>query len=217
MRVIDEEGNALGVMTPQEAIRIAQARGFDLVEISPNAKPPVCKIIDYGKFNYERQKKEKLAKKNQAVMHVKEIRFNPNTDDHDVDFKTKHLREFLIEGHKVKATVMFRGRMITHPEIGRELMQNVLAKLEDIGKLESPPKMEGKQLIAYVTPERAKIKSMLDREAKEKKMEDKLRQREMKKEEPADQEPVNEELADEEKKPESDNKETGDDNGDSAE
>jgi translation initiation factor IF-3 len=197
--VIDEEGNALGVMTPQEAIRIAQARGYDLVEISPNAKPPVCKIIDYGKFNYERQKKEKLAKKNQSVMHVKEIRFNPNTDDHDVDFKTKHLREFLIEGHKVKATVMFRGRMITHPEIGRELMQNVLSSLEDIGKLEAPPKMEGKQLIAYVTPERSKIKSMLDRQAKEKKMEEKLRQRAGQKEEPKE---AAKETAKEEKKPE---------------
>lgn len=182
--MIDEEGNALGVMSPQEAIRIAQARGFDLVEISPNAKPPVCKIIDYGKFNYERQKKEKQAKKNQSVMHVKEIRFNPNTDDHDVEFKTKHLREFLIEGHKVKATVMFRGRMITHPEIGRELMDNVLAKLDDVGKLEAPPKMEGKQLIAYLTPERAKIKAMLERQAKEKKLEEKLRNREIKSEEP---------------------------------
>ena len=177
VRVIDEEGNALGIMAPQEALRIAQARGYDLVEISPNAKPPVCKIIDYGKFNYERQKKEKQAKKNQSVMHVKEIRFNPNTDEHDVDFKTKHLREFLMEGHKVKATVMFRGRMITHPEIGRELMDNVLSKLEDIGKLEAPPKMEGKQLIAYLTPDRGKIKSMQDRMEKEKKMEEKLRQR----------------------------------------
>lgn len=172
-------------MPPQEAIRIAQARGYDLVEISPNAKPPVCKIIDYGKFNYERQKKEKLAKKNQSVMHVKEIRFNPNTDEHDVDFKTKHLREFLMEGHKVKATVMFRGRMITHPEIGRELMENVLEKLDDIGKLEAPPKMEGKQLIAYLTPDRAKIKSLNDRLEKEKKMEEKLRQRQ-KEEQPPD-------------------------------
>ncbi len=159
-------------MPPQEALRIAQARGYDLVEISPNAKPPVCKIIDYGKFNYERQKKEKQAKKNQSVMHVKEIRFNPNTDEHDVEFKTKHLRQFLMEGHKVKATVMFRGRMITHPEIGRELMQNVLEKLEDIGKLEAPPKMEGKQLIAYVTPDRNKITALKNRQAKESKQEE---------------------------------------------
>ncbi len=156
-------------MTPQEALRIAQARGYDLVEISPNAKPPVCKIIDYGKFNYERQKKEKQAKKNQSVMHVKEIRFNPNTDEHDVEFKTKHLRQFLMEGHKVKATVMFRGRMITHPEIGRELMQNVLTQLEDIGKLEAPPKMEGRQLIAYLTPERAKINAIKSKQQKENK------------------------------------------------
>jgi translation initiation factor IF-3 len=185
--VIDEDGNALGIMSPQEALRIAQARGYDLVEISPNAKPPVCKIIDYGKFNYERQKKEKQAKKNQSVMHVKEIRFNPNTDEHDVDFKTKHLRQFLMEGHKVKATVMFRGRMITHPEIGRELMNSVLTKLEDIGKLEGPPKMEGRQLIAYLTPERAKISAMKKKESKPegKKQESK----EIKPEEEGDQKP----------------------------
>ena len=165
----------MGIMPTQEAVRIAQSRGYDLVEISPNAKPPVCKIIDYGKYNYERQKKEKIAKKNQAVMHVKEIRFNPNTDTHDIEFKTKHLRQFLIEGHKIKVTVMYRGRMITHQEIGRELMKTVIEKLEDIGKLEAMPKMEGRQLIAYITPEKHKIKSFLDKEAKENKKENERR------------------------------------------
>lgn len=154
---MDEDGNALGVMSGYEALQIASARGLDLVEISPNSKPPVCKIVDYGKFNYERQKKEKLAKKHQHVMHIKEIRFNPNTDKHDIEFKTKHLRQFLMEGHKVKAYIMFKGRMITHPEIGRKLMEDIVENLNDIGKLESPPKMEGKQLFAYFLPDKKKI------------------------------------------------------------
>lgn len=157
-------------MSSNEAQQIASSRGLDLVEISPTSKPPVCKIVDYGKFNYERQKKEKLAKKHQHVMHIKEIRFNPNTDKHDIEFKTKHLRQFLLEGHKVKAYVMFRGRMITHPEIGRKLMDEIVEKLNDIGKLESPPKMEGKQLFAYFLPDKHKIQVYKDSLAKEKKL-----------------------------------------------
>lgn len=166
---MDEDGNALGILSSSEALHIASARGLDLVEISPTSKPPVCKIVDYGKFNYERQKKEKLAKKHQHVMHIKEIRFNPNTDTHDIDFKTKHLRQFLMEGHKVKAYVMFKGRMITHPEIGRKLMEDIVEKLNDIGKLESPPRMEGKQLFAYFLPDKNKIQSIKENMAKEKK------------------------------------------------
>lgn len=158
-------------MTSQEALQTARARGFDLIEISPTSKPPVCKIADYGKYNYERQKKEKSAKKHQHVMHIKEIRFNPNTDTHDIDFKTKHLRQFLIEGHKVKAFVMFKGRMITHPEIGRKLMDDIVEKLNDIGKLESPPKMEGKQLFAYFLPDKNKIQLQKDSSVKPKKAE----------------------------------------------
>lgn len=156
-------------MSSYEALQIASARGLDLVEISATSKPPVCKIVDYGKFNYERQKKEKLAKKNQHVMHIKEIRFNPNTDTHDIDFKTKHLRQFLVEGHKVKAYVMFKGRMITHPEIGRKLMSDIVEKLNDIAKLESPPRMEGKQLFAYFLPDKNKIQIYKDNLSKEKK------------------------------------------------
>lgn len=166
---MDEDGNALGVMTSYDALQIAIARGLDLVEISPTSKPPVCKIVDYGKFNYERQKKEKSAKKHQHVMHIKEIRFNPNTDTHDIDFKTKHLRQFLMEGHKVKAYVMFKGRMITHPEIGRKLMQYIVDKLTDIGKLEAPPKMEGKQLYAYFLPDKNKVQTLKDSITKDKK------------------------------------------------
>lgn len=142
---------------------------MDLVEISPNAKPPVCKITDYGKFNYERQKKEKLAKKSQVVMHVKEIRFNANTDVHDIEFKTRHLKQFLMEGHKVKATVIYKGRMITHPEFGRQLMDDILSKLSEVGKIDSPPKMEGKMLTAYLIPDKLKIqayKAKMDKEVK---------------------------------------------------
>jgi len=166
---VDENGGSLGLMTPAEALRIASSKGFDLVEISPNAKPPVCKIIDYGKYNYERQKKEKLQKKNQSVMTVKEIRFNANTDTHDIEFKTKHLKQFLMDGHKVKASVLFKGRMITHPEFGRKLMEEILEKLQEVGKIESPPKLEGKMLTTYLVPDRNKIltyKSKLDKENK---------------------------------------------------
>ncbi|MEO8665562.1 MAG: translation initiation factor IF-3 [Ignavibacteria bacterium] len=171
VRVVDEDGNALGVMSSNEALQTARSRGLDLIEISPTSKPPVCKIADYGKFNYERQKKEKLAKKTQHVMHIKEIRFNPNTDTHDIDFKTKHLRQFLVEGHKVKAYVMFKGRMITHPEIGRKLMDDIIEKLNDIGKVEAPPKMEGKQLFAFFLPDKNKIQIYKDALAKSKKQE----------------------------------------------
>lgn len=156
-------------MSSNEALQIAVSKGLDLVEISPTSKPPVCKIADYGKFNYERQKKEKAAKKHQHVMHIKEIRFNPNTDTHDIDFKTKHLRQFLIEGHKVKAYVMFKGRMITHPEIGRKLMDDIVEKLTDIGKLEAPPRMEGKQLYAYFLPDKHKVQVLKDGMTKQKK------------------------------------------------
>ncbi len=144
-------------MNTQDALKLAQGKQMDLIEINPNSKPPVCKIAEYGKYNYERQKREKLAKKNQANIELKEIRFNPNTDKHDIEFKTKHLRQFLIEGHKVKATVTFKGRMITHPEFGKQLMADIVAKLEDISKIESPPRMEGKQLIAYFIPDKNKI------------------------------------------------------------
>jgi translation initiation factor IF-3 len=153
-------------MSSQEALRLAISRNLDLVEIAPNSKPPVCKIINYGKYNYERQKKEKTQKKNQNVMTVKEIRFNANTDSHDIDFKTKHLRQFLFDGHKIKATVLYKGRMITHPEIGKKLMEEILEKLTDVGKLESPPKLEGKMLTAYLIPDKNKITAYNNRIAK---------------------------------------------------
>lgn len=167
--MIDEDGNSLGIMSSQEALQLANSKELDLIEISPNSKPPVCKIADYGKYTYEKAKREKMQKKSQVVMHLKEIRFNPTTDSHDVEFKTKHLRHFLMEGHKVKAVITYKGRMITHPEIGKRLMDEILAKLSDIGKLEGPPKMEGRQLIAYLVPDKAKVKAILDKQEKDNK------------------------------------------------
>lgn len=148
---------------------------MDLVEITAASKPPVCKIIDYGKYNYEKQKKDKLQKKNQNVMTVKEIRFNANTDSHDIEFKTKHLRQFLLDGHKVKTSVLYKGRMITHPEIGQKLMSDVLEKLTDIGKIDSKPKLEGKMLTCFLVPDKNKIISYNARLAKEKKKEEAMK------------------------------------------
>jgi translation initiation factor IF-3 len=160
-------------MPTHEALRIAQSRSLDLVEITAAAKPPVCKIVDFGKYNYEKQKKEKHQKKNQVVMTVKEIRFNANTDTHDIEFKTKHLRQFIIDGHKVKTSVLYKGRMITHPEIGEKLMNEVLEKLTDIAKIESPPKLEGKMLTTYLVPDKHKVQSYKARIAKEQKVKEK--------------------------------------------
>lgn len=147
-------------MPPHEALRIAFSKGLDLVEIAPKSKPPVCKIVEYGKYNFEKQKKEKLNKRNQTVVLVKEIRFNANTDTHDIDFKTKHINQFLRDGNKVKVSVIYKGRMITHPEIGQVLMQKILDKVKDIAKIESPPKMEGKMLIVNLMPDKAKIAAL---------------------------------------------------------
>lgn len=151
-------------MSNNDALGLAFSKGLDLVEISPKSKPPVCKIIDFGKYNYEKQKKDKLAKKNQSVVQVKEIRFNANTDTHDIEFKTKHLRQFLLDGHKVKASVIYKGRMITHPEIGEKLLAEVLDKLKDISKIEMKPKMEGKMLITYLVPDKSKIASLTSKQ-----------------------------------------------------
>lgn len=158
MRVIDEKGNQLGILNVHNAIRIARDRNLDLIEVAPNSKPPVCKISDFGKFKYEKQKKDKEQKKNKSAQ-LKEIRFHPNTDTHDLEFKSKHLREFLIQGHKVKATVIFIGRMMVHQEIGRKLIEDIIVKLSDISKVEQPPKLEGRHMTTILIPEKKKIQS----------------------------------------------------------
>lgn len=136
----------------KDARKLASDRGKDLVEIAPQAKPPVCKIIDFGKFRYEQQKKDKLQKKNQQVSVLKEIRFHPNTDVHDFNFKTRHAINFLEEGNKVKATVVFKGREMAYIEQGEDLLNRFLEKVEDIAKVEVEPKMEGRNMSLIVVP-----------------------------------------------------------------
>lgn len=131
---------------------MASEKGRDLVEIAPQAKPPVCKIIDFGKFRYELQKKEKLQKKNQTVSVLKEIRFHPNTDVHDFDFKTRHAINFLEEGNKVKATVVFKGREMAYAELGENLLKRFLERVQDVAKVEVEPKMEGRNMSLIVVP-----------------------------------------------------------------
>ncbi|MFP4526969.1 MAG: translation initiation factor IF-3 [Candidatus Kapaibacterium sp.] len=158
VRVVEEDGAQLGIFTVQEAIRLAEDRSKDLVEIAPKAKPPVCKIIDYGKFAYEQQKKEKHQRKQQQQQQMKEIRFKWRTATHDFNFKTRHAREFIKDGNKVKATVMFRGREITHQEIGKELLLRFVDAMSDIAKVDSPMKFEGRNLSVVMAPDKASAK-----------------------------------------------------------
>ncbi len=153
-----DEGEQLGIMATQEALRIARERALDLIEIVPNAEPPVCKIMDFGKYRYEMSKKEKLQKKHQHVTLVKEVRFHPNTDTHDFDFKVRHAREFILEGNKVKATVVFKGREITYQEHGREVLQRFTEQLADIAKIEQEAKMEGRQMVVIFVQDKSKKK-----------------------------------------------------------
>ena len=148
----------VGVYSIQEAIKMAQEQQLDLVEISPNADPPVCKIIDYNKFLYEKKKKEKEMKAKSKASEVKEIRFTPNTDDHDFDFKAKHAEKFLKEGNKVKAYVQFKGRAIQFKERGELLLLKFAERLNDSGVLEGMPKMEGKRMLAIWAPKSQKKK-----------------------------------------------------------
>ncbi len=156
IRVIDDRGAQLGVMSPRDAIQIARERDADLVEIVPNANPPVCKVINFGKFKYELAKKDKIQKKHQHVSLLKEIRFHPNTDTHDFDFKVRHAINFLKEGHKVKATVVFKGREITYKEKGEDLLTRFSERVSEFSKVDQAPHMEGRSMIAIYAPERKK-------------------------------------------------------------
>ncbi len=149
MRVVDTEGNQLGILAVEEAMRIADEKGLDLVEIAPKAKPPVCKIIDYGKFKYEQQKKVREGKKKQHMIQVKEIRMRPNIESHDFEFKIRNARKFLEGGDKVKVTIVFQGRQIVHQELGHRVMTNAEQALSDLAKLEAPPKREGRSIVAH--------------------------------------------------------------------
>lgn len=155
IRLIGAEGENVGVVTPERGMEMAVDAGLDLVEISPNADPPVCKIMDFGKFKYETQKREAEARKKQKIIEIKEIKFRPNTDTHDYDVKMRSIRKFLEEGDKVKVTLRFRGREMAHQELGRELLHRVADDLAEEAKVENMPKMEGRQMIMMIAPAKA--------------------------------------------------------------
>jgi translation initiation factor IF-3 len=155
VRVIAADGSMLGVLGTQEAMRMAQEQGLDLVEVNPKADPPVCKILDFGKYKYEEKKKAGEAKRKQTVVEIKEIKLRPKTDDHDLAFKVKAARRFLEAGHKVKFTVRFRGREITHPEKAHEQLDFVIRETEDVANLEARAAMEARTMTALVAPKPA--------------------------------------------------------------
>ena len=154
VRVIGAEGEQLGILYPRDAVRLAREQGLDLVEVAPNADPPVCRIIDFGKYQYEAKKKAHEAKKNQVVIVVKEIKFRPGTDDHDYDYRIKHAREWLQDGNKVRATIFFRGREMSHRDLGFKILQKVEQNLSDIADIEVRPKMEGNQMFIIMNPKK---------------------------------------------------------------
>jgi translation initiation factor IF-3 len=158
VRLIDDAGEQKGVLPTAEALRMAKELGLDLVEIAPQSIPPVCKILDYGKFKFEQEKKLKDNRKHQKIVKIKEVRMQPKIDDHDLDFKSKHVRGFLLEGNKVKVTIRFRGRELAHTEIGEEVLKSVLTKIEGLYVMESPPRMEGRFMSMMLIPKAPVIK-----------------------------------------------------------
>ena len=152
IRLIGAEGENLGAVPPSRGMVLAEQAGLDLVEISPNANPPVCKIMGFGKYKYETQKRESEARKKQKIIEVKEVKFRPNTDTHDYDVKMRNVFKFLENGDKVKVTLRFRGREMAHQELGRELLHRVAGDITEVGKVENMPKMEGRQMIMMIGP-----------------------------------------------------------------
>lgn len=151
MRLIDENGEVIGVMSSMQANAIARERNLDLVEVSPMANPPVCRLMDYGRFKYEQQKKESEARKRQKTSEVREIRLRPKTDEHDMSVKVRKVEEFLGEGDKVKVGVVFRGREMAHPDLGRRLLDQVIAALKNVAAVERPPMLEGRMMSMILT------------------------------------------------------------------
>lgn len=152
IRLVGADGEMVGVVSLREGLIMAEEAGLDLVEVSPNAEPPVCKILDYGKYKYEAQKKKNEAKKKQKVIEIKEIKLRPNIDDNDYDVKMRSMKKFLEEGDKVKVTLRFRGRELAHPDLGMRVLERVRDDLENLGKIEQIPKMEGRQMVMVVAP-----------------------------------------------------------------
>lgn len=156
VRLIDDEGNQVGVIPTFEALQMARDRGLDLVEVAPNAMPPVCRLMDYGKFRYEQSRKERESRKNQHVVELKEVRLRPKIDDHDLETKGRQAAKFLDAGDKVKFTILFRGREMAHPDIGRGILDQLAEQLREHGTVESPPRLEGRSMIMFLNPLKAK-------------------------------------------------------------
>jgi len=163
VRLISETGEQMGIVPVSEAMGLAEERQLDLVEIAPSAKPPVCRLMDYGKFKFEQSKREKEARKKQKIITVKEVKLRPNIEEHDFQVKAKNGRKFLTAGDKVKVTIMFRGRQITHPELGYRLCVKLAEQLSDISSVEKPPKVEGRNMVMILVP-----KLEIDKEKTEK-------------------------------------------------
>lgn len=154
MRVVGADSDQLGIMTLKDALTLAESQHLDLVEVSPNSTPPVCRIMDYGKFKYQQSKKQQEARKKQVQIQLKEIKLRPKTDEHDLQFKIKHARRFIEEGNKAKISVIFRGREITHTELGQRALDRFVEELEDIATIEVRPRMEGRNMYIIVSPKK---------------------------------------------------------------
>ncbi len=154
MRVVGAESDQLGIMPLKEALALAESQHLDLVEVSPNSTPPVCRIMDYGKYKYQQSKKQQEARKKQVQIQLKEIKLRPKTDEHDLQFKIKHARRFIEEGNKAKISVIFRGREITHTELGQRALDRFVEELEDIANIEVRPRMEGRNMYIIVSPKK---------------------------------------------------------------
>ena len=153
IRVIDSEGKQLGILPLVEALRAAANADLDLVEVSPKSEPPVCRIMDFGKFKYQQSKKAHDAKKKQAVVHLKEVKLRSKTEEHDLEFKLRHIERFLKEGNKTKVTIIFRGREITHSDLGKQMMGRIAEKAKEWGKIEQPAKFEGRNYVMILAPQ----------------------------------------------------------------
>lgn len=169
VRVVTDDGEMLGVHPVRDAIRLAEDRGMDLIEVAPGAKPPTCKIMDYGKWKYENKKKQAEARKKQTIVNIKEVQLRPRTEDHDLDTKLKHARKFLFNGDKVKVNLRFSGREMAHQDLGYDLLMKVTKELEDIAIIEAEPKKEGRQLFVLLGPDAKKIKEIQKNEASQEK------------------------------------------------
>ncbi|MGI5880916.1 MAG: translation initiation factor IF-3 [Syntrophomonadaceae bacterium] len=158
VRLVAEDGEQLGIVSIREALEIALQKGVDLVEVAPSAKPPVCRLMDFGKFKFEQSKREKDARKKQKIISIKEVKMRPNIDEHDFQVKAKNARKFLNAGDKVKVTIMFRGREITHPDLGEKLSLKLVGELADVSAVEKPPKVEGRNMVTILIPKIESIK-----------------------------------------------------------